>query len=97
MVSEWNVIEDGAVIVAVECPPSSIAILHTDHPRGSPLNGFRDPILIGKSNPFERHQHECRVIDVGIEVIAELERPTPGSRVSILDLPVAGPCNLFVQ
>src|SRR5215472_16755248 len=97
MVGEWNVIEDGAVVVAIKCTPSSIPVLHADHPGGSAFDSFCEPIRVGKTNPIERHQHECRVINVGIEVVAELKRPAARSRIVILNLAVPGPGNLFVQ
>ena len=32
MVGKWNVRQDGAVIVTIERPPSSIVVLHRDEP-----------------------------------------------------------------
>src|SRR5262245_7683426 len=97
MVSEWNLVKDGAVVVTVERTPTSIPVLHADHPSSSTPDGFCKSILIGNANPFERHQNECGVINIRVEIVAELKRPSTRSRISILDLPVTGRGDLSVQ
>src|SRR6266849_9462895 len=90
VVGERNVAEEAAVIVAIKRAPAAIAILHAEKPLDAAANGAFHAGRIGIFYALERHQDEGGVVDVGIKIIAEFERPAAGLGVFVLDLPVAG-------
>src|SRR5207237_4396623 len=94
---EWDVIEERAIVVAIECSPSTVPILHADHPVHTELDGFGKPGLIRIGGVLEGHQHEGGVVHIGIKIISELERPTARRRIAVFDLPVAAAENLVLE
>src|SRR5207249_6358447 len=46
---------------------------------------------------LQRHQHECSVIQIGIKIITKFKSPAPRRSAGVLDLPIAGVKNLFVE
>src|SRR5262249_42332497 len=95
VISEGNVAEELAIVVAVECAPTAIAILHAEQPLNTAANSAFHSLRIGIGHALKCHQHEGGVVDVGIKIIAKFKRPTARFSVLILDLPVAGPKHLL--
>ena len=90
VVGEGNVAEEAAVVVAIEGAPAAIAILHAEKPLDAAANGAFHAGQIGIFYALERHEDEGGVVDVGIKIVAEFERPAAGLGVFVFDLPVAG-------
>src|SRR6267142_2035661 len=90
VVGERNVAEETAVIVAIKRAPAAIAILHAEKPLDAAANGAFHAGRIGIFYALERHENEGGVVDVGIKIVAEFERPAAGLGVFVFDLPVAG-------
>src|SRR5882762_8788118 len=78
VVGERNVAEQTAVIVAIESAPAAMPILHAQKPLDAAANGTFHANGIGVLYALEGHQDEGGVIDVGIKIVAEFERPSAG-------------------
>ncbi len=97
VVGKGNVVEELKIVLVVEGSPAAVCILHTDEPGKSTANRSAQAIWIGVFDAAQRHQDECRVIHVGVEVIAKLERPAARFGLAILHLPIAGSEDLIID
>ena len=76
-------------------PPS--AALHRQRPAQARCDRATLGRVVGQRDAVQRHQHHRRVIDVGIDIVVELEGPAAGGRVGVLHLPVAAAEDLLLQ
>ena len=95
VVREGNVAEELVVVVAIKRAPTTVVILHTEQPLNAAANRAFHAFGVGVLHALERHQHKRSVVDIGIKIIAKLERPAAGFRVLVLHLPVTRPKNLL--
>ena len=49
------------IVVAIECAPAAVAILHAQHPSEAAAEGALHARLVGISDASESHQNECSV------------------------------------
>ena len=76
MIGEGNVVQHIMGVVGVERAPAAVRALHPDHPFG----GARDAVAVFfRIRPVQRHRHDRGVVDVGVVVVAVLERPAAGA------------------
>src|SRR6266566_6297710 len=91
-VAERQLVEPVSFVVDVEGAPTAAARLHPGGPRKAALDGA--------SPEAETAQRKCddgRVVDVRVEVVLELERPAPRSKVGLTDRPVPGNRHLLAD
>src|SRR5207245_8746467 len=81
VVGEGNVAEEAAVVVAIEGAPAAIAILHAEKPLDAAPNGAFHAAQIGIFYALGRQEVDGGLVDVGIKIVAEFERPAAGRGV----------------
>ena len=97
MVSEGHVLEDHAVVIFVEGCPAAVLALHGEYPVNGALHRLALIAAVGMLHPAEGEAYHGAVIDIGIELIIELEIPAPGLPFRIFHFPVAHGADLFLQ
>ena len=86
MIGEGDRVQEVGGVVLVECAPAAICTLHALDPAG----GAGDVLVItGAIDPVQQHAHHRGVVDIGIEVVAVLERPAARREIGRLGRPVA--------
>ena len=80
-------------VVLVECGPAAVAALHRQHPAKGALAELR----IDRARFQQSEQDHGGIVDVGIEIVLELERPSAGFHALDLHAPVAGNADLLPQ
>ncbi len=91
VVGEGNLVQDLAVVVFVERGPAAVLGLHGQYPIDRAPLGGPLRLVIRRLGVPQRQQHHGRVVDVGIELVGELEIPTAGLHPGALHRPVAQP------
>src|SRR5439155_23167322 len=83
-VAERDPVEPHRLVVDVEGPPTAVPRLHPSGP-GEPSAHS----LLAEAELAERQGDDGRVVDVGIEIVLELERPAARREPREADRPIA--------
>src|ERR1700731_3464949 len=97
VIGKRNIAEEPTIVVAIECSPTTIAILHTQEPLNTTASCGFHALSIGELHALQSHQDESGVVHVRIKIVAKFEGPATGLGVFVFYLPIAGAENLFGQ
>ena len=84
MIGKRYLAQESPVIIMVKSAPAAVTILHGQHPGQPSAYGSIHACLIGKIDPLQRHQYECCIVYVGVEIVSEFKRPAPGMTSGVL-------------
>src|ERR1700722_5565134 len=90
VIGERNIAEEAAIIVAVECAPAAVAILHAQEPLNAAASCGFHALGIGEFHAVQGHQDERGVVHVGIKIVAKFKGPAAGFGVFVFYLPITG-------
>src|SRR5919206_302677 len=85
--AERQPVGEGTGVVDVEGAPAAVPGLHAEVPAHPAPDGLLHPLRVVVSDPAQREDHLGGVVDVGIVVVVELERPAAGRQLGSLDGP----------
>jgi hypothetical protein len=92
-VAEGELPAQSAGVIDIECGPTPVPTLHAVGPR----DGTCHRIVIDLIGAAKSENNLRRVIDVGVIVVGELERPPTGSQIGSPYAPVASHRDLLVE
>ena len=93
-VGERNAVQERGGIVGVERRPAAVAALHAERPVEPGGDGTLARRRLCDRQRVEHRQDDRRVVDVGIPVVGELERPAARLERRVQHRPVARPEDL---
>jgi hypothetical protein len=81
--------------VGVKSCPAAVRALQVDDPLEPSLNRGLEALDERRVEAVEREEHGRRVVDVGVELVLELEVPAADRDAGDADLPISGLPHLF--
>src|SRR3989475_4138214 len=90
VIGEGDVVEVETIVVGVEGGPAPVLPLHAEEPAEPALLGRLRGAVVQPADLLERHHDHGGVVEVRVEVVAVLKRPTARLHVRPFHLPVAG-------
>lgn len=96
-VAEGQLVRQGAGVVGVEGAPRPVPRLHAEVPGHPAGDGALDPGRVGVLDAAQGEDHLGRVVDVGVGVVVELERPAAGGEAGPAHGPVARADDLLAE
>ena len=90
-VAERELVEPERLVVRVEGAPAAAARLHPGRPREAAVDGVAPAVAAAQGE-----RDHCGVVDVGIEIVLELEGPAAGRELGAAHGPVAAHGDLLV-
>ena len=96
-IAEGQLADQAAGVVGVEGAPPAVARLHSDHPLHAALDGRGQAGMLVRGAPREGEHDLGGVVDVGVDVVGELEGPAGRGEVGPAYRPVAGHRDLLIE
>src|SRR6185437_2552719 len=84
MISKRNLRQQHVIVVAIECTPAAVMVLHAQQPRNPSARRLRVTFWLRMRHVLQSHQHKCRVIHIRIEIVPKFKRPSSRCRILIL-------------